>query len=89
MDTIPSEEAPRYGDTVFGHIMMAKVICVHLVSELGYDILFQDVDVIWFKDPLKFFHNPKSAIANFDVYFQGKDIGSYIVHLQVADGIFL
>lgn len=71
MEKIPREEAARYGDETFAYIMMAKVICVHLVSELGYDILFQDVDVIWFKDPLGFFHNPESAIANFDVYFQG------------------
>jgi len=70
MESIPQEEAARYGDPTFGHIMMAKVICVHLVSELGYDILFQDVDVIWYKDPLEFFHDPTSAIANFDVYFQ-------------------
>lgn len=40
---IPSEEAARYGDTTFGYIMMAKVICVQLVNELGYDMLFQDV----------------------------------------------
>jgi hypothetical protein len=40
---IPSEEAARYGDSTFGHIMMAKVICVQLVNELGYDLLFQDV----------------------------------------------
>jgi len=72
MDSIPSQEAARYGDSTFGLIMMAKVICVHLVSELGYDILFQDVDVVWYKDPLKLFHDSKSAIANFDIYFQGE-----------------
>lgn len=43
---IPSEEAARYGDSTFGHIMMAKVICVQLVNELGYDLLFQDVGKI-------------------------------------------
>ena len=32
----------------------------------------QDVDLIWFKDPMKFFHDSESAIANYDVYFQGK-----------------
>lgn len=70
---IPKEEAARYGDDTFARIMVAKVICVHLVSELGYDILFQDVDVMWLRDPLKYFKgNSDSAIANFDVYFQGK-----------------
>lgn len=70
MGGIPTQEAARYGDATFGQIMMAKVICVHLVSELGYDILFQDVDVIWYKDPLDYFHDKKSSIADFDVYFQ-------------------
>lgn len=45
MSAIPKQEAARYGDSTFGQIMMAKVICVHLVMELGYDMLFQDVDV--------------------------------------------
>ncbi|KAL7528955.1 hypothetical protein ACHAXR_004091 [Thalassiosira sp. AJA248-18] len=70
MSSIPEEEAERYGDSTFGLIMMAKVLCVHLVSDLGYDMLFQDVDVIWYKDPFKFFHDTESPIANFDVYFQ-------------------
>lgn len=43
---IPSEEAARYGDSTFGRIMMAKAICVQLVNELGYDLLFQDVGKI-------------------------------------------
>jgi len=70
MKDIPKQEAARYGDSTFGRIMMAKVICVHLVSELGYDMLFQDVDITWYKNPLEYFHNKDSAIANFDVYFQ-------------------
>lgn len=43
---IPDKEAERYGDSTFGHIMMAKVMCVQLVNELGYDLLFQDVGEI-------------------------------------------
>mmetsp|Transcript_45068 Transcript_45068/g.94502 ORF Transcript_45068/g.94502 Transcript_45068/m.94502 type:complete len:636 (-) Transcript_45068:263-2170(-) len=71
MASIPTSEAARYGDSTFAKIMVAKVISVYLVVELGYDVLFQDVDVVWFKDPVKFFNgNPQSAIANFDVYFQ-------------------
>ena len=38
--------------------------------QLFSDILFQDVDVIWYKDPLDYFHDKKSSIADFDVYFQ-------------------
>lgn len=72
MSIIPQQEAARYGDTTFGLIMMAKVICVHLVSDLGYDMLFQDVDVVWYKDPFQYFHDEHNPHANFDVYFQGE-----------------
>ena len=43
MKPLPKEEAQVYGDRTFGIIMMAKVICVQLVNDLGYDLLFQDV----------------------------------------------
>jgi hypothetical protein len=49
-------------------MMMAKVYSVHLMSVLGYDILFQDVDVVWYKNPLSFFESPQSG--DFDIYFQ-------------------
>ena len=50
-------------------MMMAKVYCVHLVNMLGYDLLFQDVDVVWYKDPIPFFHN-KELAGDYDLYFQ-------------------
>lgn len=65
---IPDQEAARYGDSTFGHIMMAKVICVQLVNELGFDLLFQDVDVIWYKNPIDYFKSQHAK--KFDVYFQ-------------------
>lgn len=49
--------------------MMAKVICVQLVSMLGYDFLFQDVDIVWYKNPLEYFHNNES-VKPYDVIFQ-------------------
>ena len=48
-------------------MMMAKVVCVQLVSMLGYSFLFQDVDLVWFKHPLEYFHNLHD---DFDLYFQ-------------------
>lgn len=56
--------------------VVGKVTCVHLINHLGYNLLFQDVDLVWYKNPLEFFnHDPGSAIASFDVYFQ--DDGSH------------
>lgn len=51
---MPEQAARRYGDRIFSKMMMAKVYCVHLVMSLGYDVLFQDVDVIWHKNPLEY-----------------------------------
>lgn len=45
---------------------MGKIRAAQLVSVLGYDFLFQDVDVVWFKSPLEYFYHEKS----FDMYFQ-------------------
>jgi hypothetical protein len=45
----PEESALGYGDATFAKMMLAKVICVHLILDLGYNVLFQDVDVLWFK----------------------------------------
>jgi hypothetical protein len=68
MASIPKEHSSVYGDNVFASIMFAKVLCVQLVNELGYDLLFQDVDVVWYKPPLDFFHD--KSVPVFDMYFQ-------------------
>lgn len=60
----------NYGDRTFTSVMFAKVIPVQLINMLGYDILFQDVDVVWYKNPLLQFHNVSSSLAKFDILFQ-------------------
>ena len=70
MEELPTDAAGRYGDKVFSSMMFAKVNCVQLISHLGYDLLFQDVDVIWYKNPLAFFKERKSEANAFDLYFQ-------------------
>ena len=52
---MPKEAAREYGDDTFRTMMFAKVYCVHMVSVLGHDLLFQDVDVVWYQNPLSFF----------------------------------
>jgi hypothetical protein len=65
---MPTNAAKRYGDRTFQEMMMSKVYCVHLINALGFDLLFQDVDVVWHRNPLEYFHSPDSG--NFDFYFQ-------------------
>lgn len=50
------EEAARsYGDFQFVEMMWLKITCVFLVNHLGYDVLFQDADLVWWKSPWRFF----------------------------------
>ena len=51
-------------------MMMAKVICVQLVSMLGYNILFQDVDIIWYRHPLQYFDTHQIDMNQYDIIFQ-------------------
>jgi Nucleotide-diphospho-sugar transferase len=67
---MPQRAAGRYADKTFMKMMMAKVFCVHMVAWLGYDILFQDVDVIWYKNPIPYFHDANAVDKDFDMYFQ-------------------
>ncbi len=75
---MPEQAANRYGDKVFSRMMMAKVYCVHLVMNLGYDVLFQDVDVVWQKNPLEYLETEESK--EWDMIFQ--DDGSRQVRYQ-------
>ncbi|KAL3811127.1 hypothetical protein ACHAXA_005938 [Cyclostephanos tholiformis] len=68
---MPMGAARAYGDIIFANMMFAKVLCVLYVSLLGHDVLFQDVDIVWFKDPLTYFHDKSNtAIQDFDIMFQ-------------------
>ena len=71
---MPKEAAQRYADPRFTKMMMAKVYCVQMVMMLGYDVLFQDVDVVWFKDPFQFFQDNHDH----DMYFQ--DDGNHALY---------
>lgn len=37
---------------------------------LGYDLLFQDVDIIWYNNPINYFHDKSNTLYDFDMYFQ-------------------
>ncbi len=48
-------------------------MCVLYPLLLGYDVLFQDVDIVWLtpdRDPLEFFQDESSKLSHFDVIFQ-------------------
>ena len=76
--SMPERAAGRYGDKIFSMMMMAKVYCVHLVMNLGYDVLFQDVDVVWRRNPIE--HLLTEESKQWDMLFQ--DDGSRQVRYQ-------
>ena len=70
-DAIPSQEPNKFGDGTYRKIAVSKFMIVHLTSLLGYDFLQQDLDIIWYQDPIKdFFLNPKLADPYWDIFFQ-------------------
>jgi hypothetical protein len=44
-----------YLDRIFVDMMWYKAFSVHLLLRRGFNILFQDVDLVWFKDPFPYF----------------------------------
>jgi len=65
---MPEQAAGGYGDRIFAKMMMAKVYCVHLVLQCGFNVLFQDVDVVWYQNPLPYLEGPD--LAEWDLMFQ-------------------
>jgi len=61
----PTAAAGAYGDNTFIKMMWLKISPVYLVHRMGFNVLFQDADMIWFKDPL-----PYLAEQPYDVIFQ-------------------
>lgn len=67
---LPEQESKTYGDPTFMKMMYAKVVPVQLLNMMGYDVLFQDVDVVWMKNPIGIFHDKSSPLHDFDILFQ-------------------
>ena len=50
-------------------MMMVKLYAVHLIMHSGYNVLFQDVDIIWYRNPVSWLENFASS-NNWDMLFQ-------------------
>jgi len=60
----------KYGDETFTSMMFAKILCCLYVNLSGYDALYQDVDVVYYRNPLDFFSQYGSGSQNYDIIFQ-------------------
>lgn len=66
----PEKAAGRFKDKTFQTMAMVKMYASHLVNAAGHDVLLQDVDVVWYQNPLPFFMANDSRTRDFDMIFQ-------------------
>ena len=63
-------ENDKYGSQTFTSMMFAKILCVLYVNLSGYDALYQDVDIVYYRNPIDFFSEYGSGSQNYDIIFQ-------------------
>lgn len=73
---LPKTAASHYFDGTFAKMVLAKVYSAHLINMLQYNVLLQDVDVVWYRNPLEYFSSP--SIGDFDMYFQDNGSRSFV-----------
>jgi len=66
LGSMPSHAALGYLDKTFSRMMWFKVTSVYITLTAGFDLLFQDVDVVWFKNPIPFLKSLDMDIAFMD-----------------------
>jgi hypothetical protein len=64
---VPSESAKIFGDDTWGKVVYAQALAAQILSLIGTNFLFQDVDVLWYRDPLEYFANKTNEEV--DIYF--------------------
>lgn len=51
------EASKDYLDFTFVDMMWYKAFSLWMIIKRGYNVLFQDVDLVWFRDPFPFIKN--------------------------------
>ena len=54
LGSMPKSAAKVYLDDTFGRVMWFKVTSVYLALATGFNVLFQDVDLVWMKNPFQY-----------------------------------
>ena len=66
LGSMPANAAGSYLDNTFAKMMWFKTTSVFLALTAGYDVLFQDVDLVWMKDPVPYMKSMKGDILFMD-----------------------
>ena len=53
---VPRKASGGYLDKVFVMMMWYKAFSLHIMLRMGCHVLFQDVDLVWFRDPYEYLH---------------------------------
>lgn len=51
---MPSISAASYADRTFSRVMWLKVTSVYVALSAGFNVIFQDADLVWIQDPVPF-----------------------------------
>lgn len=54
--TTSHKASAEYLDDIFVDMMWYKSFSLYILMRLGVNVLFQDVDLVWFRDPFDYFH---------------------------------
>ena len=66
LGSMPKTAAKGYLDVTFGRMMWFKVTSVYLGLISGFNVLFQDVDLVWLRDPVPYLQSLDADIAFMD-----------------------
>lgn len=59
--SVSKKASTDYLDRVFVDMMWYKAFSVHFILSQGINILFQDLDLVWFREPMAYFHDYMKA----------------------------
>jgi nucleotide-diphospho-sugar transferase len=83
----PCKEAiDVFGDSKFRALMFQKTAIVKDVLDLEYNVLFQDTDVVWFKDPMPYLLGPSNL--DYDARFMYDGVNKIHLPLHLNTGFF-
>lgn len=66
LGSMPSRAAGAYLDNTFSRMMWCKATSVYLSLVSGFNVLFQDVDLVWLKNPLPYLQSLQHDVVFMD-----------------------
>jgi hypothetical protein len=66
LGSMPHKAAGGYLDKTFSRMMWFKMTAVYLAQAAGFNLLFQDADLVWMKDPIPWLENINEDVAFMD-----------------------